>query len=79
MVKIRMTTISCDSEGTHYPGDVIDVEPQLAEELVRGGYANYVGPPAPAPSVEVAATEAPEDASVEHVTPRKRGRPRGSI
>ena len=78
-MKVRMITVSCGPEGTHNPGDVIDVSPQLAEKLVQGGYASYVGPLVPVSTVEVATTEAPEDASVEHVMPRKRGRPRGSV
>jgi len=64
-MQVRMVTLAAGPEGIYRPGQVVDVEPERARELVAGGFAVLVDPPGPVPgaqSVETATREGREKA-----------------
>ena len=63
MKKIVMKTLVAGPEGSYSPGQVVSLPDEQAEELVAGGYAQYVKPGiAKEAKKETATAEAPEDA-----------------
>jgi hypothetical protein len=65
-MKVRLRERMAGPQGNYAPGQVADVSAETAEELVSGGYAEYVNPPAPAGArsakVEKAAVQTQEKA-----------------
>lgn len=63
MKKIMMKTLVAGPEGSYSPGQTVALPEKEAEELVDGGYAQYVKPGVVKEvKKETATAEAPEDA-----------------
>lgn len=50
MMKIKMKTLVCGPNINGQPGQVLDVDPETANNLIGGGYAELVGLPPVVPS-----------------------------
>jgi len=75
-MKIRITEQFVDNRGNRFrPGALVEVDPQIAADWIRVGFATSAEPtakpkPKPTAGVEIASTNPPE------TTTKKRGRPR---
>jgi hypothetical protein len=73
-MRVKMKTTMCGPDGSHAIGSIVDFPAEKARELIKGGFACAVDPPAKAPP-ETAALATEEAAVHPRTTTRKtRGR-----
>ena len=71
-MQVKMKTLSCGPEGSRLPGKVYEVPDAEGEQLIKGQYADRVGPAPVTPATK------PIERAVSTVRPERRAVRRGT-
>lgn len=73
-MRVRMVTLAAGPQGIYMPGEIVEVEDELAARMVAGNFATPVDVPLVLPSAIAHGQERAVDRAPETAEKRKRGK-----